>query len=106
MARTRAIENGFSLVRSVRWGASAAFDPYGRVRGWMQSTEANDRVMVASVPIGRLHTPYTVLGESFALAAAAGLAAALAWSAWRVPPARPRCPTFPSAPGQRGAGRA
>jgi len=80
MARVRAIEGGFSLVRSTRWGASAGFDAYGRVRGWMQTTEANDRVMVTDVPIGRIHTVYSAIGDTPVAAAggfllvAAGLA--------------------------------
>jgi apolipoprotein N-acyltransferase len=44
MTRVRAIEGGFSLVRSARWAASGAFDARGRVRGWMPATEHNERV--------------------------------------------------------------
>jgi apolipoprotein N-acyltransferase len=64
MASARAVEGGFSLLRSVRWGASGAFDAYGRVRAWMPVTEANDRVMLASLPIGRVPTLYSVIGDA------------------------------------------
>ncbi|MFN7975117.1 MAG: nitrilase-related carbon-nitrogen hydrolase, partial [Acidobacteriota bacterium] len=80
MARQRAVENGYSLVRSTRWAASAGFDAYGRVRGWMQTTEDNDRVMVASVPVGRVATVYSALGDLPVAVAAAYLAVALGGS--------------------------
>jgi len=63
MARTRAVEGGFAMLRSTRWGASAGFDAYGRVRGWMRPTEANDRVMVTTLPVGRVPTAYAAIGD-------------------------------------------
>lgn len=78
MARVRAVENGFSVLRSTRWAPSAAFDGYGRIRGWMPVTEHNDRVMVASVPVGRVRTLYSAVGDTPVVAAsAAWLALAL-----------------------------
>ena len=54
MARVRAIEGGFSLVRSTRWAASGMFDRLGTVRAWMPPGE--DGVLVAEVPIARAET--------------------------------------------------
>lgn len=71
MSRVRAIEGGFSVVRAVRWGSSAGFDAYGRVRGWMPVTEDNDRVLVMNIPVGRVETLYGVIGDA-PLAAAGG----------------------------------
>ncbi|MBZ0231705.1 MAG: hypothetical protein K8M05_05095, partial [Deltaproteobacteria bacterium] len=42
MARIRAIEGGFSLVRAARWSASGAFDAHGRVRAWMPAIDDTD----------------------------------------------------------------
>lgn len=88
MARIRAIEGGFSVVRSTRWAASAAFDAYGRVRSWMPVTEANDRVMIASVPVGRIGTLYARIGDTAVAFAGAWLALgfALVLRGWLHPP--------------------
>jgi len=64
LARTRAIEGGFSTLRSTRWAASAGFDPMGRVRGWMRVDEDNDRVLVTELPIRRRHTLYAIVGDT------------------------------------------
>ncbi|GMV20074.1 MAG: hypothetical protein AMXMBFR57_00230 [Acidimicrobiia bacterium] len=87
MARTRAIEGGFSLVRSVRWAASGVFDAHGRIRGWMPATDGTDGVMVAFVPVRRLSTSATAMGDLPVAAALALLiavmAAAFVPSKWR-----------------------
>jgi len=70
MAAVRGIEGGFSVVRSVRWATSGAYDAMGRVRG-TASWWAGDRVMVAQVPTTRVDTPYSRLGD--VLPAGAGL---------------------------------
>jgi MYXO-CTERM domain-containing protein len=36
----------------------------GRVRGWMRVDEDHDRVMIAELPIGRVATVYTAIGDS------------------------------------------
>jgi apolipoprotein N-acyltransferase len=66
MARIRAIEGGFSVVRPVRWATSGAFDAYGRQRATMSHFEENDRVMIASVPTAALPTVYASIGDSAA----------------------------------------
>lgn len=64
MARTRAIEGGYSMLRATRWAASAGFDAMGRVRGWMRVDEANDRVLVTELPTERVPTVYATIGDA------------------------------------------
>lgn len=64
MARTRAIEGGFSMLRPTRWAASAGFDAHGRVRGWMRADEDHDRVLVTDLPLGRVPTVYAAIGDA------------------------------------------
>lgn len=88
IARSRAIEGGFSVVRPVRWASSAAFDPHGRVRGWM-SADDESHVMIATVPIGRVPTLYGRIGDApVAIAAAYVVAVALSAVRRRRQPAR------------------
>lgn len=77
MARVRAIEGGFSVLRATRWATSAAFDPHGQIRGWMSVTEDNDRIMIASVPIGRIRTVYAAIGDAPVALAGLGVLVAL-----------------------------
>jgi apolipoprotein N-acyltransferase len=63
MARVRGIENGFALVRSVRWAPSGAFDAHGRTRGFMTAIDDNDGVMVARLPVGRIPTLAASIGD-------------------------------------------
>jgi apolipoprotein N-acyltransferase len=83
MARVRAIEGGFSLVRSTRAGTTAAFDPYGRVRASMSAWEENERVMLAAVPTAQVPTLYTRVGDAPAVLLAALLLARAAAAALR-----------------------
>lgn len=78
MARVRAVETGVPIVRPVRAATSAAFDAYGRVRGW--ATPGPD-VTVVDLPVGRVDTLYTEVGDApvtllAGLLAAAGLVGA------------------------------
>jgi apolipoprotein N-acyltransferase len=62
MARVRGIEGGFSVVRSVRWATSGAYDALGRARGtanWFEGA----RVMVAQVPAMQIPTLYARVGD-------------------------------------------
>ena len=63
MARVRAIEGGFSLLRPARAAASAGFDAYGRVRGWMNYFENNDRILIATLPTQPVTTLYSRIGD-------------------------------------------
>jgi len=77
MARIRAIEGGFSIVRAARWAASGAFDAYGRIHAWMPTTQ-DDFVMMATVPIGRQPTLYPTCGNVAVVLAGAYLLGVLA----------------------------
>lgn len=77
MARVRAIEGGMSIVRPTRAATSMAFDQYGRIRASMSAWEANDRVMLATVPTTHVDTLYTRLGDWPAAVALLFLGAAL-----------------------------
>ncbi len=65
MASLRAIEGGFSLLRSTRMGLTAAFDPYGRSRAWESSFDAKDRIVIAALPRLGIKTLYTAIGDVF-----------------------------------------
>jgi len=72
MARVRAIEGGFSVLRPVRWAASAGFDSLGRVRGWMPAEDTSG-VMVVSLPTRRVDTIYARAGDAPMATLAGGL---------------------------------
>ncbi|MET0403816.1 MAG: nitrilase-related carbon-nitrogen hydrolase [Cystobacter sp.] len=72
----RAVEQGFSLVRQVNQGLSVAVDGYGRVYGELDHFTAEERVLRAELPVGRVPTLYARIGDSVGLLS--GLVA-LAW---------------------------
>ncbi len=63
MASIRGIEGGFSVLRPVRWATSGAFDAYGRSRAALSHFEANDRIMLATLPVERVPTLYARTGD-------------------------------------------
>lgn len=77
LARARAIEGGFSVLRSVRWATSAAFDGLGKVRGLLPGREA-DKVLVTTVPLEQVATLYTQVGDAPAVAVGVLLVGTLA----------------------------
>ena len=79
MAAYRAIENGVSLVRPARWGISSAVDPYGRTLATMDEFSAEQRVMVAQVPVRGVRTLYPRIRDLFAWLCATGLLGVIAW---------------------------
>jgi apolipoprotein N-acyltransferase len=70
MASLRAIEGGFSLLRSTRFGLSAGYDAYGRVRAWESAFDTRTRVLLAALPARGLVTVYSRIGDVFVLACA------------------------------------
>ncbi len=68
MARVRGIEGGFSVVRSVRWATSAAYDALGRPRASSGYFEG-ERVMIARLPTQQIPTLYNQIGDVLPFAA-------------------------------------
>ena len=66
-ARVRAIEQGLPLARAANTGISAMVDPYGRVVAALDLGEMG--VVDATLPSRLPPTPYTLLGDLFALIA-------------------------------------
>jgi apolipoprotein N-acyltransferase len=91
MASLRAIEGGFSLLRSTRLGLSAAYDPYGRARGWDSSFDSTERVLITAVPKTGIKTLYVVIGDVWVALCAlfTALALALLFLKQRTPNALP-----------------
>lgn len=63
MARLRAIENGFSLLRPANSGLSIAVDPYGNIVSSVDDFKCNGIPLVAVLPMGSVQTCYTLLGD-------------------------------------------
>jgi apolipoprotein N-acyltransferase len=85
MAAFRAIENGYSLVRSTSNGLSLAVDYEGRVAAATDFYTTDDQVIVAYLPTHGVRTPYAVVGDLFAWICLAILLALLALVAIRRP---------------------
>jgi apolipoprotein N-acyltransferase len=77
MARFRAIEQGFNLVRHVSGGFSVAADYQGRVLNSMDHYTTTERVLLSHVPTRGVPTIYSRLGDSFAWLCILGLLALL-----------------------------
>ncbi len=68
MASVRAIENGFSLVRTASGATSIATDPRGNIISTQKFHSSRPNVMVAHVAVAGVKTIYRAVGDSFALA--------------------------------------
>ena len=66
VASFRAIEHGFSLVRSASQGLSAAFDPQGRLRSSSDFFATDEVIFYADVPMRGQRTLYALWGDAFA----------------------------------------
>jgi apolipoprotein N-acyltransferase len=80
MARFRAIEQGFNMVRHTSSGLSIATDYQGRVLASMDHFVTDHRAMVAYVPTRGVRTLYSRIGDLFAWICIAGLIAAVGLS--------------------------
>jgi apolipoprotein N-acyltransferase len=63
MAAFRAIEQGHSILRSTRFGLSAAITPYGEMTSKMSSFDHNNKIMMAHLPAKSIRTVYTSVGD-------------------------------------------
>lgn len=68
MAAFRAIEQGYSLLRSTRFGLSAAINPVGEMTAQQSSFDIHDKIMLAELPTKRITTLYSFIGDSFVYA--------------------------------------
>jgi apolipoprotein N-acyltransferase len=66
MAVFRAIENGFSIVRQVQEGYSLSADYLGSTISSMDYFNSDNRVLISQVPIERVKTIYSSVGDVFA----------------------------------------
>jgi apolipoprotein N-acyltransferase len=73
MADYRAIENGFSMIRPTGNGLSAMVDPQGRVLASQDYFTNSSGIMLASLPMHRVTTIYSRIGDTFAYLCVAGL---------------------------------
>jgi apolipoprotein N-acyltransferase len=65
MAAFRAIEQGHSILRSTRFGLSAAITPYGEMVAQMSSFDQNDKIMLAHLPKTGVVSIYSLIGDIF-----------------------------------------
>ena len=75
MARFRAIEQGFNIVRHTSGGLSLAADFQGRVLSSMDHYMATDRALISQVPTRGVRTLYSRIGDVFAWLCIGGLLA-------------------------------
>jgi apolipoprotein N-acyltransferase len=65
MAAFRAVEQGHSVLRSTRFGRSAAITPYGEMVAQMSSFDQNDKIMLAHLPRNKRVSLYRIIGDAF-----------------------------------------
>ncbi|MBN1271435.1 MAG: hypothetical protein JXB26_04120 [Candidatus Aminicenantes bacterium] len=63
IAVTRAVENGFSLLRPTSDGISMAADPFGRIFGRIDYSTKNRASLTMELPVKKVDTLYAVLGD-------------------------------------------
>ena len=81
MAKLRAVENGFALVRPASNGLLLAADQYGRTLATLDFFSTPEPVLVADVPALHVPTIYTRIGDSFAWLCIVGLVMVTGWAA-------------------------
>jgi apolipoprotein N-acyltransferase len=65
MAAFRSVEQGHSVLRSTRFGLSAAITPYGEMVSQMSSFDDNDKIMYSQLPTNGITTLYSIIQDSF-----------------------------------------
>ena len=73
IAAIRAIEGGYSILRSTRMGLSAGIDPQGRIRGWLSANETVERILITTIPREGIWTLYSKVGDLIAYLAVLGV---------------------------------
>ena len=67
MAKFRAIEQGFNMVRHTSNGLSSGFDYTGKALSEMDHYTNDERVLITIIPTKGVTTPYSVMGNIFPL---------------------------------------
>lgn len=67
IAAFRAIEQGHSVVRSTRFGLSAAISHHGEMLSQMSSFNNSSKIMIAEIPLEGVTTVYSLIGDVFVL---------------------------------------
>jgi apolipoprotein N-acyltransferase len=65
MAAFRAVEQGHSVLRSTRFGLSAAITPYGEMVSQMSSFDENNKIMYAQMSAKGVVTLYSIIQDTF-----------------------------------------
>ena len=63
MAAFRAVEQGHSILRSTRFGLSAAINPYGEMVSQMSSFDHNNKILISHLPAKGITTIYSIIGD-------------------------------------------
>jgi apolipoprotein N-acyltransferase len=63
MAAYRAVEQGHSILRSTRFGLSAAINPYGEMLTQLSSFDNNNKTMISQLPVEGVRTLYSIIGD-------------------------------------------
>jgi len=84
MAAFRAVENGFSMIHSVRHRLSMAVDYQGRVLLVSDYFSAAERIMFSDVPLKGTRTICSKIGDLFARGCMLGFLTAVIWVLMRM----------------------
>jgi len=63
MAAFRAVEQGHSILRSTRFGLSAAINPFGEMLSQMSSFDSHNKIMISQLPVKGIKTVYSKIGD-------------------------------------------
>lgn len=79
LASMRAIEGGYSVIRSARHGTSIGTDPVGRIRGWQSANETDEKILLVTIPTRKVWTLYKIVGDAVAWLSLAFLCCLMVW---------------------------
>ncbi len=82
MTSFRAIEGGYGLVRSARYGLSAAYNHLGQTLGEMDYFQTQTYALHVEIPVGHRKTVYSAIGNSFALFCVFGILLHMVVQGW------------------------
>ena len=83
IAAMRAIEGGYSVIRSARHGTSAGIDQFGRIRGWLSANESDQKILLVTIPTKAEWTLYKTVGDLIVWISIAFLLGIAGWILWR-----------------------